>query len=257
MDANNIEFEVSIVDHCNLNCAYCANFSNLAPKKFLKIEDFERDMKRLGKIFVGKCHHAKILGGEPLLHTNYLKFLKTARKYFSGRISIITNGLLLKEEEIKDLIKYKIDLIVSKYPIKLNYKKFDYHNVEDTTNFYRTRRIFEEKSMFEIRSIDLTGGKDPNISSSKCKLFNKCVTLKNGRLYTCSFAPNVEFFSKYFNKDIYPLESDSIDIYKEGLTKEEIFEFTKKPISLCKYCNIDRNRLVPWKKTEFKIEEYI
>ena len=50
VEKEKIRFIVDIVDHCNLNCKCCGHFSPLAPKGFLDINTFERDLKRLHEL---------------------------------------------------------------------------------------------------------------------------------------------------------------------------------------------------------------
>ena len=56
VEKEKIRFIVDIVDHCNLNCKCCGHFSPLAPKGFLDINTFERDLKRLHELLHGHIH---------------------------------------------------------------------------------------------------------------------------------------------------------------------------------------------------------
>ena len=68
VEKEKIRFIVDIVDHCNLNCKCCGHFSPLAPKGFLDINTFERDLKRLHELLYGHIHCFELMGGESLLH---------------------------------------------------------------------------------------------------------------------------------------------------------------------------------------------
>lgn len=52
------QVEFHIVDHCNLNCAYCDHFTPLADKNFCNIDDIIDDFKKLKNIFdnIGKIY---------------------------------------------------------------------------------------------------------------------------------------------------------------------------------------------------------
>ena len=60
-------FGVHIAEHCNLNCAHCSHFSPLADKILMPVEDFRRDVERMGELFNHECERFQIYGGEPLL----------------------------------------------------------------------------------------------------------------------------------------------------------------------------------------------
>lgn len=100
--------EYDIVGHCNLNCKGCSHFSNIQKEKqFVELEVFERDIKRLANLF-SEIKRIKILGGEPLLHPDFDKFIVSARKILpKARIDIVTNGILVDKinEEVWDVIR--------------------------------------------------------------------------------------------------------------------------------------------------------
>lgn len=89
-------FDVIAAEHCNLNCKGCGSMSPLAEEKFLDLNVYENDLRRLSELSGGVMHHINILGGEPLLHTEIKKIIKITRKYFNyGNIYLVTNGILL------------------------------------------------------------------------------------------------------------------------------------------------------------------
>lgn len=66
-------FEIHLVEHCNLKCKACDNYSSIAEEEYLDIENFENDMKRMRELFSG-IQLIRLLGGEPLLHPNLISF---------------------------------------------------------------------------------------------------------------------------------------------------------------------------------------
>ena len=44
-------FEIHLVEHCNLNCKSCDNYSPIAKEEYLDIKSFENDMKRMRELF--------------------------------------------------------------------------------------------------------------------------------------------------------------------------------------------------------------
>ena len=60
-------FEISLADHCNLSCQMCDHFSQLSDKWFVSIGQFKTDMERMGKLCEHKVETITLLGGEPTL----------------------------------------------------------------------------------------------------------------------------------------------------------------------------------------------
>ena len=79
----------------------------------------------------------------------------------------------------------------------------------------------------------------------------------NGNLYTCTIAPNIEHFNKYFGYNLPLTDRDGIDIYKAE-SMEEILEFLAKPIPFCKYCKVkERTFNHEWTTSKKEINEWI
>ena len=77
-----ITFTIRLVEHCNLNCAGCDNFSPLAEPEFLSIEEFRRDFERVGELFNHECRLIKLSGGEALLRPDFGLCENCARKFY-------------------------------------------------------------------------------------------------------------------------------------------------------------------------------
>ena len=86
---------------------------------------------------------------------------------------------------------------------------------------------------------------------------NHCIFLKQGRVYTCATAANIEHFNKFFNKNLKIMNKDSINIYKAKSMKD-ILNFLAKPIPFCKYCNVKERKFGgrKWKQGKREISEW-
>ena len=130
-------FEINIVDHCNLNCQCCDHYSPLVQEKiFLSLDVFERDLRRIKELFdvYDKKDIVHIqLTGEPTLHPQLPQFIKLARKYFpSSHIGLVTNAIKLLEWENNPecnlwqiLKENKVFLFVTTYPIRIDFQAID------------------------------------------------------------------------------------------------------------------------------------
>ena len=257
----NIDFvEIHLTEHCNLNCQCCSHFSQLAESEFANIEVFERDIKRLSELSNGEVNIIHLMGGEPLLNPNCERFFELTRKYFDKtEIKLITNGiLLLKQNDSfwQSMKNNNITLAPTKYPIKIDWGKIKdiCDNMNIKLKFYNDANVI--KTSF-YNPLNLEGNENPEWNFRNCFLANNCLILDNGKLYTCSYIPNIRHFNKFFNKNIPISVNDYIDIHK-ARNYQEILQFLAKPIPFCKYCDVNnRKDGITWKVSTKRIEEYL
>lgn len=258
-----LKFEVHLCDHCNLNCKGCDHFSPLAEEHFLDLDSFKNDMFRLAELFGDRVLRIHLLGGEPLLTPNIVEYLHIARDAFPHNevtiIDILTNGLLLgKQDELfwQTCKELDIRIRITKYPIK-----FDYDQILSLAHSYGVFCDYYndvssgDKGLFKI-ALNKAGKGDPCKNFFNCRIGNKCIMLKNGRMYPCTLIPNIEHFNNYFNETFYEDVCDSIDIYKAH-TADEILEFLHNPVPFCKYCFREDVEYMDWEQSEKKINEWI
>ena len=258
---NLLKFEVHLADHCNLNCIGCNHFSPLAEHIFLDIESFRRDCERISKLSERKIGELYLLGGEPLLHPYINEILNIVGQNFdTHNTGIVTNGVLLfkmTEDFWKCCKENKIKIIITRYPINLDFTAVE--KIAGTYNvqleyFGNTREI--TRFMDKI-PLDLEGRQNAVKNFRLCGKSNNCITLKDGKLYTCSLAPHINHFNKYFNKNLQVSESDYIDIYKAN-SISEILLFLTKAIPFCRYCKIQGlTGGIKWAVTKKEISEWV
>lgn len=255
-----LSFEVFLAEHCNLNCAGCCIFSPLAEPEFADYEEAARDFARLSTLFHGHARRISLLGGEPLLHPDLIRFLGMARENFpDADIDITTNGLLLlkQPEEFWEACKENnIVIQPTKYPVQLDFKEMEKRAADHGVRYsYFGDSGTVTKTMHRYR-LDVEGQQDSSRNFLLCYRANNCVGLRHGRLYTCSLVPAARHFNKHFKKDLKELPEDSIDIYQAGSARE-ILEFLARPIPFCRYCMPDRTRwYLPWRRSKRAIEEW-
>lgn len=258
--ANIEKIEIHLAEHCNLNCQSCSHFSQLAEPEFANIEVFEKDIKRLSELSNGEVNIIHLMGGEPLLNPNIKRFFEIARKYFDKtEIKLITNGILLLKQDNsfwQSMKDNKITLAPTKYPIKIDWDK-----IKEICKDMNIKLIFFNgedivKTSF-YSPLNLEGTENPEWNFRNCFLANNCLILENGRLYTCSYIPNIRHFNKFFNKNIPVSVNDYINIHKVR-NYQEVLQFLAKPIPFCKYCDVKNRKYgITWKTSTKGIEEYI
>lgn len=251
--------DIHIVEHCNLHCFSCSNFSQIAEEEYLDINSFEKDIKRLSEITNKMINRFSIMGGEPLLNKNCKDYCKILRSYFPNTsITIITNGiLLLKQDEDfwNTLSENKIDIYLTRYNINLKWDE-----IEKKAKEYKINLVFSnginKKTSFKF-VLDMKRKQDSFCSFINCFHANNCIQIKDGKIYTCPIIPNIKHFNKYFNKNLEVTELDYIDIYK-AKDYNEILQFLAKPVPFCRYCNINKGGdMGRWIRSSKDISEYI
>ncbi len=230
-----------LADHCNLNCKGCDHFSPLAEPCLAKVEDFERDIKRFAQLSGQNLRKLNLLGGEPLLNPQIIDFMRIARENLpKTKIRIITNGILLnqqKEDFWNACHEYGIRIVVTKYPLDIDFDK-----AKNTAHKYGVKFKFYGETGGVIKTsyhvpLDFDGKQNADRNFANCFHANRCVMLKDGKIYPCTVAPNIKHFNKYFGYNIPLIEEDGIDIHQAKSIKE-VLGFLAKPISFCKYCNV-------------------
>lgn len=232
--------EFLIAYHCNLNCAYCNNMSPIAPKSFLPVDVFEKDIIQMSKITNGKIREIGLFGGEPLLNKDIEKYIEIARNNFQeSKITIATNGLLLNEmsdsfwntcAKNNANIKFTHYPLHKSYPILLEaHKKAKKYGVELTL----------KSSIYYFRSLNLNKNQlNDKISMHKNCADKNCIIVDNSTLYPCPCIQTVNmFFNKHFKENKIPVDkNDTQNIYKLS-SIDEIFKLINTPKDMCKYCN--------------------
>jgi radical SAM protein with 4Fe4S-binding SPASM domain len=103
-----LKLEMDIVNQCNLRCTMC-HFSSAQwsgrTKREIAVEDFARIAEQLFPL----CSHVSLsISAEPLLHRKLSAILQIIGKYKIPFIYMHTNGLLLHERVIGQLMQSKV-----------------------------------------------------------------------------------------------------------------------------------------------------
>jgi len=255
-----LSFEVNLANHCNLNCQCCNHFSPIAKKEFLDIKQYKNDILRLRELFgeegIGRV---MLLGGEPLLNRNIIEVMRLTREIMDKAvIYIITNGVLLPKMENdfwESCRELNIHIKFTRYPINFDYDYWvDYANKRGITMVDETGE--KVKSTYRLPFCE-RGGLDPIKNYMKCYHANQCIVLRDGRLYTCPMSAWITILNEKYKKTFPELKKNSIDIYNVR-DKQEIMDYLRKPVELCKYCEIDNYQYeIPWGTSKREIGEWI
>jgi len=240
---------VPITLKCNRNCKGCVCFSPLVKKETeISLSSFEKALIRLIEIIgssgVETLQQFDISGGEPLIHSNLLEFLRIARdKLPYTYIVIRSNGLLLPEFIItnyKILQDLKIGISICPYP------EIDRKNISDLCKRFKLR-FSEKHETTDFRFIKTGISLMPNYREmsnewERCSDGNSCHTLRiiddNTAYYTgCSTPAYIDIFDEYFNISFENLlkKGDRINIFNKDTSLNTLLDF-HQPIAFCAHC---------------------
>lgn len=253
--------EVSLVEHCNLNCKSCSHFSPIAKKEFMNPAQFTSDFTRLAELFENRLKLLRLMGGEPLLHPELSEFLKISRSLFPRtHIQLVTNGLLIPEmpEEFFESCKENaIDIHITVYPLQNRYdlvwrilaeKKMGYSVASNSNGIKKT---------FHHLVIDKTGGHNSEDNFHTYCTCSRCTNLSNGKLFLCPVRASIRHFTDFFQESFALSEQDYLEIYDTETTAEKILLFLSKPTPFCKYCNCRQiQHGQEWGLSEKRISEW-
>ena len=115
--------EIELTNNCNAHCVMCPNNKMKRKKGFMSVETFTEAIKKSQKYNIEWIRFCGI--GEPLLHKYFCKYVKYVKDYTNCKIELITNGALLTDKKISELMENKIDLISISFPsiTKKNYER--------------------------------------------------------------------------------------------------------------------------------------
>ena len=254
-----LRFEININKHCNLNCKGCDHFAPLSPTDCMDLDVYERDIKRMAELFHGEAWQIHLLGGEPLLNPNLLQYMQIARNYFpQAEIWIDTNGTLLQRmsEDFWQLCqKLYIGIMPTKYPVAVDYDALKKTVMERGLPYQYLGSSESGRTLWHY-PLDLEGKQDMHESFLNCSNANQCLTLENGRLYTCSIAPNIQAFNDFFQQHLELTDADGINIYS-AKSGDEILEEMARPMPFCRYCDVKhRTYDHPWEVSKKDIKEW-
>lgn len=121
------KIDTVITSRCTLRCKNCNLFISHAPVQC------DIDLKRLKKNFdvffesVDYVYEYTLLGGEPLLHKSIAEIISYLGNRYGkriGRINLISNGTVIPNNDVIDLLKkYHVTIHISDYTCSVDYKE--------------------------------------------------------------------------------------------------------------------------------------
>lgn len=107
---------IDVTEFCNLACIHCpqAEFSRSESVKgrHLVIDLHKKLIDEVASDAKGCCKYLRYTAqGEPLLHPKFIKMIQYAAKHAGVPLNITTNGMLLTERKIKEILEAGVDVL--------------------------------------------------------------------------------------------------------------------------------------------------
>jgi|SRR5690554_3828357 len=229
-----------ITSKCNAFCKYCYNDSSSQKIKNISFEKIEEIFYNLKK---SNIKEVTISGGEPLLHSDFLKILECANKY-DFNIILFTNGMLLNDFIIRKIIECN-----AKVQITLNGSNAKIHE-KINNNKGSFKKIINALEIFDLYEyLDNVYFKTILQSDNFCDTENIILLAKKNNIKTVSFT-----FLTYSGREKFKINGSEYGdriIYSERmkqLTKKypDIKIDYSSVVSICKFCkDIDILKVYP------------
>ncbi|MDX2091779.1 MAG: radical SAM protein [Kofleriaceae bacterium] len=231
-----ISVSYELTEHCNLRCSNCDHASPWMDDKFASLADYERDIRALAEVM--HVNAIYLCGGEPLLHPQFLDFLRVTKEsgIADGTI-IISNGMLLHKmpEEAWDSIDA---MVVSVYP-DVRYR-FDFNELHAVARAHGSYLIRKENNEFSKMLVN-NRIEDPRLVRAiykGCYAATNCHTLYDGRYYKCSRAHTLQSRMAKIGKVVENRAVDGIAIHGNPNLRAELEAYLRddRPLKACEYC---------------------
>lgn len=228
------QFDVNLVDHCNMKCKGCLRYSNLVEKPFFA--DFDKmiaDWKRMKELFWG-VERLKLMGGEPLLSPDLCQYIKCAREIFPDADIMVTTNALLINEKCMELFQV----------MKENFCFFDISLYEPMSErIAEVEKLLQKNGVWYVvndskgdfyKVLSKEAKYDMDEAYEKCTAKN-CHHLREGKLSVCSRPQYAYIMNNLYHTNI--PESDGVwDIYHLDIDAWELDGKLSRGFEACKYC---------------------
>ena len=241
-----VHLETHVVDHCNLNCKACNNFSPFVREpRFANLESFSQDIRNLSEKFyqIGRFF---LLGGEPLLDPERCcEMVRIYRKYFhDGEVRVLTNASLIlsmKENFWNCMREHNVIIHISLYPpIKEKINQIIIKIEKENVDFIVHKEVSKFGAHWTLSNIEDAEYNNERCGSGGCHFF------KDGYIYKCPDSKLIGELSDAVGMSRDSLETKDAQLINSAMDGWEIIKKLDSPIDKCKMCNFRYVKLIEW-----------
>lgn len=239
-----LRLELSLVDHCNLNCKGCTHYCPIAPQHLMPVDEVDAALSHLAAVDSSMFSYIYLLGGEPLLHPAIGDICRMVRRYFpTVGIKLLTNGLRVAQMDDAFWAACRDTdtvLSVTIYPVKV-----DYDLIEQLCRRHGVRYdVFhqpKEGRFFSKHVIDDINPGNRHVNFLRCHEIG-CLTLRNGRIYPCATSAYADLVNSAFGRKFERSEprdgrhgGDYVEV-TAVTSRTDLTRLKLRPTPFCRYC---------------------
>ncbi|MDE7385547.1 MAG: radical SAM protein [Muribaculaceae bacterium] len=239
-----LRLELSLVDHCNLNCKGCTHYCPIAPRHLMPVAEVEACLSHLAGVDSSMFSYIYLLGGEPLLHPDIAEVCHLVRRYFpTVGIKLLTNGLLVDRMDDAFWAACRDTdtvLSVTIYPVKVDYDRIEALCRENGVR-YEVFHQPKEGRFFSKHVIDDVNPGSRHVNFLRCHELG-CLTLRDGKIYPCATSAYAGLVNEAFGRRFEhtaPREGRRGGDYVEVTavkSRADLSRLKERPTPFCRYC---------------------
>lgn len=230
--------EISVVEHCNLNCSLCNSHAYLVNNSEYSFEQYKKDIDVISTYY----HFGVVtfMGGEPLLCKNLEDYISYARERKIAEVyRILSNGILLPHTNAS--VFKTVDVIeISRYPqMKTSLKELNILLKELSKRYHFTYYVKDIKYFNDIDTVEIDE-ETAQKGYEGCKRVDYGLSMFGGYIYKCMRpkTTNLYLFDVHqikLDRDL--RDTDGVFIQDE-LFEEKMRNYRNSKLMLesCKYC---------------------
>lgn len=239
---------ILLTNICNLNCTGCSAmcYHYKDSPWFITKENFKLILLKIKEIFPNYSM-IDLVGGEPLLHPDFLELCEIAHSVLPDTIfQVWTNTILLSsfsDKQLQKIKQYNVQFSMSIYPPLIdNCKQIEKNLRKNNINFnYQGVRYNFNKFTFDLE------GKNNII-----KQYQSCFHLQDPaqyviykeKIFSCCM---IAHMSEILNL---PLNSRDYINIKDIQNFEQVHTLLEHPLNMCKYCDTGKCENYLWNNSE-------
>lgn len=236
--------EINATWHCNIRCRWCSHASPDLNEQYADPASIATSLTILAKFL--RADHLRILGGEPLLHPDLNKLIRTVRSTgISNKVRVLTNGLMLHRasNEFWELVD---EVHISVYPSTAKVIENHKAALRATAEAHNVALMLKNFDHFRVSY--RAESDDYNLTERiyrTCQIANlwRCLTLHDGNLYRC---PQAVFLQALSNHALGGQKVEYLEIDSIGSAKEiEQWLYRETALNSCTSCTGSAGKLVP------------
>lgn len=151
--------DIELTNHCNMNCRMCPRSKAQRKEGFMCNNLFTKVVKECKQYNTP----IRLIGwGEPLLHPELIDYIKYVKQKENQLLHITTNGLLLKDKIVKEIIKQQVDSIIVSFQgtNKEGYQKMrrldKYDTLKENIQYFVRLRGAQKKPFIQVTTTTTT-----------------------------------------------------------------------------------------------------